>query len=197
MSGSSLARSATISIASKGGCAFGAALALALARSLGVQTPFIEALAGMAARGLRVLEINEAGTLTPHLAALPGHMLVRYPEVDMHRLPYADRSFDIVVHSDTLEHVPNPIHALAECRRVLAPGGVLCFTVPHIVGRLTRSRQGLAPSYHGAREDCRDDHLVWTEYGADSWCHVAQAGFSEISLHVLDYPSAIAMSARR
>ena len=39
---------------------------------------------------------------------------------------------------------------LAEfCRRVLKPEGALCFTVPKIVGRLTRSRDGLPKSYNG------------------------------------------------
>ena len=55
-----------------------------------------------------MLEINEAGTLHPILRMLPRHRLVSYPEVDMTRLPFADRSFDLVVHSDTLEHVPDP-----------------------------------------------------------------------------------------
>src|SRR5208282_3830755 len=42
----------------------------------------------------------------------------------------------LVIHSDTLEHVERPVRALEECRRVLAPGGRVCFTVPIIVGRL-------------------------------------------------------------
>ncbi len=71
----------------------------------------------------------------------------------MHAIPYAAGTFDIVVHSDTLEHVENPVHALAECRRVLKPGGALCFTVPIIVGRLTRNRKGLPPELPGRRCD--------------------------------------------
>jgi SAM-dependent methyltransferase len=69
-----------------------------------------------------------------------GHLLAAYPDVDFHRLPHCDASFDLVVHSDTLEHVDHPIHALAECRRVLKPGGALCFTIPVIVGRMSRDR---------------------------------------------------------
>src|SRR5262249_42080248 len=63
-------------------------------------------------RKLRVLEINEAGGLTPFFTELPNHMLVRYPEVDMMNLPLEDRAFDLVVHSDTLEHVPHPVRGL-------------------------------------------------------------------------------------
>ena len=38
----------------------------------------------------RILEINEAGALSPWLARIAGHQLVRYPEVDMARLPFHD-----------------------------------------------------------------------------------------------------------
>jgi ubiquinone/menaquinone biosynthesis C-methylase UbiE len=70
-----------------------------------------------------VLEINEAGTLSPLLRQLPGHVLTGYPAVDIHSMPYLDATFDLVLHSDTLEHVASPIRALEECRRVLRPGG--------------------------------------------------------------------------
>ena len=44
---------------------------------------------------------------------------------DMFRLPYADRSFDMVIVSNALHIVPQPEKALAEIRRVLKDGGVL------------------------------------------------------------------------
>ena len=44
---------------------------------------------------------------------------------DMFRLPYADRSFDVVIVSNALHIVPQPEKALAEIRRVLKDDGVL------------------------------------------------------------------------
>ena len=172
------------------------ALAQALLTENGWAAPLAAALQSPQARTLRVLEINEAGTLSPRLAKMPGHVLAVYPAVDMHALPYPDASFDIVIHSDTLEHVPNPAHGLAECRRVLAPGGVLLFTVPQIIGRLTRSRQGLALSFHGNPQTSSADFAVQTEFGADAWTCAAQAGFSQITLHVWEFPAAIAFACR-
>lgn len=47
-----------------------------------------------------------------------------------HRLPFADDSFDVVVFSEVLEHLPDYGHALAEVRRVLRPAGLLGLSVP-------------------------------------------------------------------
>ena len=44
---------------------------------------------------------------------------------DMFRLPYADRSFDVVIVSNALHIVPEPERALAEIRRVLKDDGIL------------------------------------------------------------------------
>jgi SAM-dependent methyltransferase len=150
-----------------------------------------------AARRTSLLEINEAGNLTPFLKYFGGYVFGAYPEVDIHQLPYADDSFDLVVHSDTLEHVPNPIHALSECRRVLRPGGALCFTVPIVVGRLSRSREGLRKSYHGNQSTLQDDWAVQTEFGSDAWTYILAAGFSNFSVYTVQYPSAIAFLARK
>jgi SAM-dependent methyltransferase len=149
------------------------------------------------ARDSRILEINEAGTLSPWLSRLPGHVLARYPECDMTRLPYPDAAFDLVVHSDTLEHVSDPARALRECCRVVARGGSSVFTVPLVIGRLTRSRHGLPASYHGSR-DCRDaDFLVHTEFGADVWSAILTAGFRSCQFISFRYPSGLALIAQR
>jgi SAM-dependent methyltransferase len=171
-------------------------LATALLRHFGSTGTFAEFSATPTAQHLRVLEINEAGGVAPFLAKWPGHVFASYPEVDMQRLPQADESFDLVVHSDTLEHVPDPVRGLAECRRVLRDGGACVFTVPIIVGRLTRSRAGLPPSYHGEAAK-GDAYLVHTEFGADAWRWPLAAGFADCRIVSLEHPAAHALTAIR
>lgn len=49
---------------------------------------------------------------------------------DATALPFHDDSLDYVVSSHVLEHVANPIAALAEWYRVLRPGGIIYMVVP-------------------------------------------------------------------
>jgi 2-polyprenyl-3-methyl-5-hydroxy-6-metoxy-1,4-benzoquinol methylase len=48
---------------------------------------------------------------------------------------FMDRSqaatFDVVVMINVLEHVPDAVKTLQECKQVLAPGGILCLRVPN------------------------------------------------------------------
>jgi SAM-dependent methyltransferase len=173
------------------------ALADSIREAVGTNLTLQAFVASPSAASLTVLEINEAGTLSPILRGMSGHTLATYPAVDMHCLPYPDDSFDLVVHSDTLEHVSQPIRALSECRRVLRPGGSLCFTIPTVIGRLTRSRAGLPKSFHGAPDTGLDDQLVHTEFGADMWTFVLVAGFSSLMIHAVSFPDATSISARK
>ena len=172
------------------------ALSDAIRNAVGTTRTLREFVCADAARAMSILEINEAGSLNSTLRLLPGHRLAVYPDVDMHSLPYPDDLFDLVVHSDTLEHVAHPVKALAECRRVLKAGGWLCFTVPTVVGRLTRSRVGLAKSFHDNRETS-DDFLVYTEFGADMWTVVLEAEFAAVTVNAVEFPAALALSARK
>jgi SAM-dependent methyltransferase len=173
------------------------ALARALVHVMGGSGTLADRVEAATVRDLGLLEINEAGALTPWLSRLPRHTLARYPDCDITRLPFAEAAFDLVVHSDTLEHVSDPDQALRECRRVLVPSGSCVFTVPVIPGRLTRSRDGLSPSYHG-HADCREpDFLVHTEFGADVWALVLHTGFASCQIVPFRYPSGLALIARK
>jgi SAM-dependent methyltransferase len=171
-------------------------LAIAIHRLFGWGGTFDAFVRSDEARTLATLEINEAGGLSAAFAKLPRHHIVRYPEVDMLSLPFGDAKFDLVVHSDTLEHVRDPVAGLAECRRVLRPGGACAFTVPMLVGRLTRDRTGLPESFHGTPADGRG-YLTYTEFGADAWRFTVAAGFSECRVVALDSPTAHAFVAIR
>jgi 2-polyprenyl-3-methyl-5-hydroxy-6-metoxy-1,4-benzoquinol methylase len=47
-------------------------------------------------------------------------------------MPLPDASFDVAMLDDVLEHVADPERTLAECRRVLRPGGLLLVKFPSI-----------------------------------------------------------------
>lgn len=49
---------------------------------------------------------------------------------DATRLPFADASFDRIIASEVLEHIPDDTSAFRELARVLKPGGTLAVTVP-------------------------------------------------------------------
>lgn len=168
------------------------ALADAILHAYSFSGPLVQFVESDLAKTLKVLEINEAGGLSSVLGRVADHQLVRYPDHDMAALSFGPGIFDLVLHSDTLEHVPNPIEGLSECRRVLKNSGRCIFTVPIIIARLTRSRAGMKNSYHDTSAlDC----LVHTEFGADAWRLVLEAGFRSIRMHCLEYPCALALEA--
>jgi len=65
---------------------------------------------------------------------------------DALELPYADGTFDCVIASEILEHVPEDDRAIAELVRVLKPGGALAVTVPRWLPE--RICWALSDAYH-------------------------------------------------
>jgi SAM-dependent methyltransferase len=49
---------------------------------------------------------------------------------DATRLPFPDDTFDRIIASEVMEHIPDDLAALDELARVLKPGGVLAVTIP-------------------------------------------------------------------
>jgi 2-polyprenyl-3-methyl-5-hydroxy-6-metoxy-1,4-benzoquinol methylase len=56
--------------------------------------------------------------------------------------------FDVVVMLNVLEHVPDPVKTIQECRQLLVPGGILCIRVPNDFSEIqasAREKTGAAP----------------------------------------------------
>jgi SAM-dependent methyltransferase len=57
---------------------------------------------------------------------------VRFVTADARALPIKSGAVECAVCSETLEHLPDPEHALAELHRILTPGGHLLVTAPNL-----------------------------------------------------------------
>lgn len=84
---------------------------------------------------------------------------------DITAIPAPDASFDAILCSEVLEHVPEPTHALDEFARLLKPGGVVILTAPFA------SNVHMAPYHY-----CSGFSKYWYEH------HLAQRGFRIESL---------------
>ena len=65
---------------------------------------------------------------------------------DALHLPFADGTFDRVLCSEVLEHIPNDVGAMAELARVLRPGGTMAITIPRFGPELIN--WALSDEYH-------------------------------------------------
>jgi len=50
--------------------------------------------------------------------------------MDITALPFADNSFDVVICSEVLEHIPDDAKAMSELVRIVRPGKILAISVP-------------------------------------------------------------------
>jgi SAM-dependent methyltransferase len=82
------------------------------------------------------LDGNELGPVNGMFAAMraeediPAEAGAGAVSADTTSMPFPDNSFDKVIASEILEHVPNDRLAMAEIARILRPGGVAAITVP-------------------------------------------------------------------
>jgi hypothetical protein len=117
---------------------------------------------------------------------------------DLEALTFDDRSFDLVLTSDVMEHVRLAPRAHREIRRVLRPGGVYLFTVPHDRARAEtlervrivdpadpgRDEHLLEPEYHGDANSPDNRALAYRLYGRDLDEELRSLGFEvEYSRH--------------
>ncbi len=83
----------------------------------------------------------------PDLPSLREHRRPTLPRLcaRSEQLPFADETFDLVIASWLLEHLPDPAATFREVGRVLRPGGYFIFLTPNARHPLPRLSRVLAP----------------------------------------------------
>ena len=92
---------------------------------------------GVAATFAAMVEVGELAPASLHANVVQGDAL---------HLPFPDGSFDRVICSEVLEHIPNDVAVMRELARVLRPGGTMAITVPRFGPELIN--WALSDEYH-------------------------------------------------
>src|SRR4051794_13208930 len=88
--------------------------------------------AGVTAVDLDLGELKDVAGLTAPMGAAGEIPAGSIPAAngDALRLPFQDGTFDRIIASEVMEHIPDDAGAAAELSRVLRPGGTMAVTVP-------------------------------------------------------------------
>jgi SAM-dependent methyltransferase len=179
----------------------GRRLAAALLHILPTEARSVREYANLAGAGSKqILILNVVDGLSESLAGVegivqsefidgsrPGEIVGGLRHEDAQRLTFDDQSFDVVISSETLEHIPNLDQALGEIGRVLKTGGVHLFTIPLKPGTgVTEKRLQIAED--GSMVDLVKPRLhhpggswgwpVVTEFGDDLPEYLADRGWA-------------------
>ncbi|MGI8413556.1 MAG: class I SAM-dependent methyltransferase [Solirubrobacteraceae bacterium] len=85
---------------------------------------------GMLAQLSRYGEVTGVDTSSELVDFCRGRGFPRVQLASVYDLPVPSGSVDLITLFDTVEHVPDDVRALRECRRALTPGGLLFASVP-------------------------------------------------------------------
>ncbi|HEY7930751.1 MAG TPA: class I SAM-dependent methyltransferase [Acidimicrobiales bacterium] len=92
---------------------------------------------GVVSTLVAMADAGELAVATTRATAVQGDALA---------LPFADGTFDRVICSEVLEHIPDDVAAMRELSRVLRPGGTMAVTVPRFGPELVN--WALSDEYH-------------------------------------------------
>jgi SAM-dependent methyltransferase len=125
---------------------------------------------------------------------------LRVLQMDAAAMSFPDASFDFVYCYSVFHHLPDPAAALAEIRRVLAPGGVAFVSFQLYTSetgsldpRLFSGRREEIPLWAHLRPDCADavvGNAYLNKLRLDEWRAVLSAGLPGCEL-VLDQPDSL------
>ncbi|MGD8376377.1 MAG: class I SAM-dependent methyltransferase [Acidobacteriota bacterium] len=145
-----------------------------------------ETLRGLSELGWRAQGID----LDPRAVARARVRGLRVDHGTLEEQAFAGGSFDAVVSSHVIEHVPDPVGMLRECRRVLRRGGSLVVLTPNAE---SFGRRHFGADWRGL-EPPRHLHL----FGAASLAAAARkAGFGRVTCRSTERASAILLDSRR
>jgi SAM-dependent methyltransferase len=108
---------------------------------------------GLLARTFPDRDVWSADLAAAGLRRVAGRAVVALADA----LPFPRQTFDTVVLSEVLEHVPDPMGALLECRRVCVAGGTFLMSVPlwplsRVEWWYHRRRIGAVPTMENLRD---------------------------------------------
>lgn len=108
-------------------------------------------------------------------------------QMDITEIPFPDNTFDVILCSHVLEHIPDDRRAMAEIFRVLKPGGWAILQVPIDMKReVTYEDPTITEPEERRRHFGQDDHVRW--YGKDYGERLSSAGFD---VSVRDFAAAL------
>lgn len=104
-------------------------------------------------------------------------------------MPFRSGAFDTVVVCDTLEHILDDRSALAECHRILRPGGMAILTVPQSDDSYaTYEDASITTEARRIEHFGQHDHV--RNYGGDFGERVADAGFDVTCISAASFDAA-------
>ncbi|HYC83589.1 MAG TPA: methyltransferase domain-containing protein [Chryseosolibacter sp.] len=101
-------------------------------------------------------------------------------KMDIHRIPFPDGSFDVVLCNHVLEHVDNDLQAMGEIARVLRPGGFAILQVPffHPVPETTFEDKSITDPKGRETAFGQDDHV--RKFGKDYSDRIRRSGLEPV-----------------
>ena len=83
---------------------------------------------------------------------------------DATRLSYPNHSFDRLIATHVLEHLPNPVSVLEQWDRVVKPGGIISILLPCDPGMLWRLGRHFGPRRNARKHGLEYDYLQASEH---------------------------------